>query len=111
MLRPGLRDDFIVWALWRNSLQNFLKLSFRINLQRLLRKTLNILLGLLEYKAANNLDIAIQIYRTHQCLVRISQNRSPLAPPARFFTPSHHEISAQPDIDRVDLQTLARNKP
>src|SRR6516164_9839083 len=107
MLRPGLRDDFIVWALWRNSLQNFLKLSFRIDLQRLLRKTLNILLGFFKHKAANDLDIAIKIYRPDQGLVRVSQNRSPLAPPARFLASSHHEISAKPDIDRVDLQALA----
>src|ERR1700751_2839376 len=111
MLRPGLRDDFIVWTLWRNRLENFLKLPFRIDLQRLLRETLNILLGFLKHKAANNLDIAIQIYRPDQGLVRVSQDRSPLAPPARFFAPSHHEISAKPDIGRVDLQALAGNEP
>src|ERR1700724_3629913 len=111
MLWAGLRDDVIAWAFRRDSLENLLQLPFRIYLKRLLRKTLNILPRLIQHKAADGFDIAVQIHRSNQSFIRIGQNGSPLAPAARFFASSHHEISAQADINGVDFQSLTGNEP
>src|ERR1700730_4956837 len=103
MLWAGLRDDVIAWALRRDSLEDFLQLPFWIYLKRLLRKTLNILPSFIQHKATDDFDIAVQIHCSNQGLIRIGQNGSPLAPAARFFASSHHEISAQADINGVDF--------
>src|ERR1700756_1330926 len=61
MFRSRLRYDFVDRTLGRDSLQNFLELTLRIDLERLERQQLDVVLRFIQDKAANSFQITVQI--------------------------------------------------
>src|SRR5947209_19539239 len=61
MFRPALRNQFILRTMWRNALQQLLKIAFRVNIHPLFRQSLEIGASLRQNELFGHFESAVDL--------------------------------------------------
>lgn len=107
---PGLRDQLVNRAARGDCLEQFLQLSLRVDLERILLDSPEVVAHFLENELAHGLKIAVEIKRSEEGFEGIGQGRIAL-PPAACFLPAP-ELQMTPEIEPrgVGAKRFARDE-
>ena len=111
MFAAALREQFVSRAARRDCLQQFLEMTFGIDVDRLHFQSRQIVRGQRQNKPARRRQIGVEVDCAEERFEGVGQRRGPHPSAASFFAASHHEILAEIEFERVPAQSFTGDEP